>query len=293
MQYRKWFTGDWTNWLVALMLLGTLMLAAQPVAAFTFTPEKLLTDEINDTGTDPNCHVPLGPTTPGFSGWNIDEIGMWYDRPNDRLYVGVSMADDVIAGDVEDNGDPGTTDPCLLGQGGIDFANLDNAEAIDVVFDLNNDTNYDIIVGNAFPNDINAITVATYAGPPGTQLPIAPGFLYGAAVPGAVANIVNNPSAGAPDYEFSINNFSVLMGLTPSDALTFCAASISGSIDAGFGEDGAPNLGCYSVTFTPPLAVTLRQATATSNQSWALGAAAGVLALAGVMIWRSRRALGS
>lgn len=294
MQSNRIFFRKWLSWraaLVALAVFSALTLATRPAAAFTFTPEKVLTDAINDTGTDPNCEQPLGPTQPGFSGWNIDELGLWYDRPNDRLYVGVSMANDVIAGDVEDNGDPGTTDPCLLNQGGIDFADLDSAEAIDVVFDLDNNTNYDIIVGNAFPNNINTTIVATYTGGPGSNVPLAPGFLYGAPVT-ATVNVVNNPSASAKDYEFSIDNFSALMGLTPSDALSFCVASIAGSIDAGFGEDGAPNVGCYPVLFTPPLAVSLRQATATGSGSWALGAAAGVLALAGVAVWRSRRATG-
>lgn len=222
------------------------------IPEYTFTEQITVTDGIGDVGVPDECKptgTPGGPADDGMTGWDIDETAFTYDRENDTLYVGVSMANGVIAGDPDNNGNASNAHSCLSGLGGVDIANLGGTEGIDVIFDTNLDGSYDYIAGMAQGTDITALQVATYNGnaTPTTDI----GLGYNAAVGGVSAILPNNPNGTAPDFEYQITGFSGLFaGLGNGDTLSFCFISRAGSLaDAGFGEDILPEAGCEEVTF--------------------------------------------
>jgi hypothetical protein len=236
--------------ILALATVLMLALAGVAMAYTSFMPQRTSTDTTGDGGIDKHC-LPEGaegallPYGPGESGWDIDEVGLAYDRANDKLFVGISAYNGIIVGDVDGNGDPGGTHACLAAAGGADLANLGSAESVDFIIDAGTDGIYDYIVGTPFGLDITGFTVAEFVG---YQPPLSfPGNGYGD--PAGTGSVTNNPTTtSAPDFEFVIESFSGLLGLTPGDTLDFCFVARAGSLstDAGFGEDMT---GAKCVTF--------------------------------------------
>jgi hypothetical protein len=228
----------------------------------SFTEQITVPDEIGDVGVPDVCD----PNDLNQTGWDIDEVAFTYDRENDTLYVGISMANDVIAGDPENNGNPSTTDSCLTGpgQGGTDMPNLGGTEGIDVIFDTDLDGDYDYIAGvdnSADPSDITSLSFALYNGAgadavPGEPQDENPGSGYNG---GEVLVEYNNPHAGGPDLEYQIPDFAdeVIGNGGNLEPISFCFVARAGSgADAGIGEDVLPEIGqgtngrdCVEVTF--------------------------------------------
>ncbi|MBI1850091.1 MAG: hypothetical protein HYR85_07080 [Planctomycetes bacterium] len=207
-------------------------------ADFTSTQAVTIADGggVGDVGVPANggpC-----PNVPGGTGWDISGLKLQYDRLTDTLYVGIDFV--AIAGDVDNDGDPGTSSPGLTCRGGIDFANLGDSECIAMAFDTNLDGLRDVIVGVSGLVDITGFTAATYVEPN------PPPFAFGAPIPGAT--LFTPIDAAHPDFEFSIANFSQLPGLGSPDPVNgtfkFAVSTFAGSLaDDGYGEDNTnPNL---------------------------------------------------
>lgn len=225
----------------AWIILGVILVLGLATVAYaftSFTPDLIFGESPPDNGGHPPCVGVTMPEGNGYSGWDIDEVGLRYDRATDTLYVGISMWNDVIAGDVENDGNPGGAHTCLSSGGGSDWPDLGGptlaGEAIDFIIDKDGDGDFDYIAGVSHSVDISGFAVAYYTG---AQPPISyPGDGYGSAAGTGI--VTNNPAPGNPDFEFTINNFSSLLGRTPDDIWTFRFMARAGSmVDAGTGED--------------------------------------------------------
>ncbi|MEZ6195142.1 MAG: hypothetical protein R3F20_05345 [Planctomycetota bacterium] len=170
------------------------------------------------------------------SGWEILNLGVAYDESVDMLKVGFDVAG--IFGDADGNGDPGTSSPALLINGGTDNPNLAGTESFTVALDLNNDGTADVICGTPSGADITQAITATFSG-----LLVAPSFAF--ALPLLPAHdpiIFANPSAAQPDLELGIPNFADLLNMFAVPGQTgigihiFCGSQE----DDGIGEDYLP-----------------------------------------------------
>ncbi|MGA9350608.1 MAG: hypothetical protein WBW48_17645 [Anaerolineae bacterium] len=271
------------------IILGVILVlgGASLAYAFSFTPDIIVLDSADNPG-HPGCVGVTMPALTGYNGWDIDQVGLHYDSGTDTLYVGISMWNNVIAGDVDNNGNPGTKNPCLGSFPAQDYANLGGpagqGEAIDFVFDPDNDGTYEYIAGVSYSTVITGFAVANYTG---IQPPLSdPGAGYGAAA--GTGSVTNNPSTANPDFEFIINNFSSLR--TPGsgeEMLDFNFVVRAGSrVDAGTGED--------ILKFDwNPTAVTLSSFAAKSSAGgsasplW-LGLAGLTVLAAGSLFWAKR-----
>lgn len=191
---------------------------------------------------DPNGDVGLPPACPGVtsSGWDLSGVYWYYDRTTDTLHIGLDSVG--ILGDVDGNGDPASTDPCILMQGGIDFADFAGTEAVVVVFDLDRDGINDFAAGVDANSTIGQFGVSRMN--LGDPIPFAVSF--GAPRPGLIVTPASNTSAASPDFEFSIGPVASMyaeMGLpfTPNadpGALIFnYQVFCGGFLDDGIGED--------------------------------------------------------
>lgn len=278
------------------IILGVILMfgvASLAYAFSSFEPELGPLDSADNPG-EPGCvGETFMPASEGYNGWDIYQVGLRYFPITDTLYVGISMWNGVIAGDVENDGDPSGTHSCLSDSWGWDFADLGGppgeGEAIDFVFDPDNDGTYEYIAGVSHSTDISGFTVANYIGasPPGSN----PGDGYDAAVGAPVTyEVTNEPRDGYPDFEFKIVNFSNLR--TPQgneEMLDFDFVARAGStVDGGTGED--------TLKFSwNPTAVTLSSLAARSGAGdsasalW-LGLAGLTVLAAGGLFWAKRRA---
>jgi hypothetical protein len=171
------------------------------------------------------------------SGWDMDNIVLSYDAVSDTMFVGLDTFG--IAGDADGDGDPSNTSAELTSSGGVDQPNLQGTEGFTFGFDLNNDGNLDVIAGLAFGSDFSGYQVAEFQGSIfstmsafGTPLPQNTGILFA------------NPSAAAPDLEFTITNFSFLMDTygAPQQDVIGVHAFMGSLEDDGIGEDFFPGL---------------------------------------------------
>jgi hypothetical protein len=115
---------------------------------------------------------------------------------------------------------------------GTDIANLGSTETVAVYFDLNKDTTFDVIAGVSADTDVTGFTVATFSG-----VPANPGFAFGAPLAGHIGSYYANPSAAAPDFEFTILNWSTLPGQDSSLGGFIVWAFLGSLEDNGIGED--------------------------------------------------------
>ena len=197
-----------------------------------------LPDPLGDVG------VPVNITGP--SGWDIQGIYVSYDSGSDTLFVGIDS--DGILGDVDGDGDGGTSSPGLITNGGTDIPDLGGSETVALSLDFNNDGTPEIVVGNPFGTDINNFVVASFVG-----TIFAPQFAFGPPIAGVTANVPTSPNAAAPDLEFTIANFSILtstFGAVDNPAIGF--NYFGGSIDDdGIGEDSTPGAGQLGLVSLP------------------------------------------
>ena len=85
------------------------------------------------------------PTAGGsaVSGNDIEYAALDYDPATDTLSVGIATYG--VAGDVDGDGDGGTTSSWLSGLGGTDVADFGGTESFAVAFDLDEDGTLDVI----------------------------------------------------------------------------------------------------------------------------------------------------
>ncbi len=189
------------------------------------------TGDVGVPGPSPPC-----ADVPGGTGWDINAISLFYDRTTDTLYVGVDFLN--IAGDADNDGGEGTTSPGALCRGAIDFPDLGDSESIALALDTNLDGLRDLVVGVSGFVDVSGFTAAL----PSAQPPAPLALSFGAADPAHTGVLFGPIGPGAPDFEFTIPNFSTVPGFTGPDPVTgsfiFTIGAFAGSFaDSGYGED--------------------------------------------------------
>ncbi len=200
------------------------------------------------------------------SGWNINNIAVAYNTQNDTLYVGVNTFG--IAGNVDGNGTPGSPNPQLTAAGGSDPANFggDKSMAVGIAplsggtFNASNPPTPTIVAG--VPGDksqvgpgLDGFNVANYSLKGGSfglnhDLVTSFGSTIAAANVGATggSNLAYDPSSAHPGFEFSIANFSKILGYDPLKG--FVLSTQDGSINSIVtGKDYVPST---LVTFPQP-----------------------------------------
>lgn len=207
---------------------------------------------------DPNNKVPdiandLQPIVK-VSGLQINDIRVSYSSADDTLSIGidgplsqqVGQPGQVIAGDVDNNGNDGTVNPAITALPGReqfkDFPNFGGSETMGVFLDLNNDGTPDVVAGYSptDPRPLKEYQVAQ-AIPNGTpQTPLRPDF--GAELPQYEGNVYKNNSTVHPNLEFAIKDFSKLYlaetgkTLGPSSTINIGGFGNSGD-DLGISEE--------------------------------------------------------
>ena len=177
--------------------------------------------------------LPVPPfTMTTVSGHDMDDVNFYWDRNTDILYVGIDTYG--VALDADGDGDPGATSPELLALLGMDVADMGGTESFGVYFDIDQDGQFDIISGVSANTNVAGFTTAAFAG-----LPTVPAFAFGAPLPALTGSLFANPSASAPDVEFTIPNFSTVPLSSGVDtAGTIDVGVFMGSFsDDGIGED--------------------------------------------------------
>ncbi|MGB5051707.1 MAG: tandem-95 repeat protein [Caldilineaceae bacterium] len=227
--------------LISLLLHNGTALADPPI--FSGDVETDFTDAavivINDpTGQDVPMHSSYPPGT--VSGVDMKDLRMYYNEATDTLFVGINTYG--IAGDVDGDGDPGGTSALLASFGGRDLANFSDLEGFALLIDVNEDNVFDVVAGVSNNRDIFGFSVNIFTGSPYTPI-FHDG--WGTALTNHIGSVYANPSALAPDIEFTIRNFSQLPYSGPTDtSLSFGLNLTMGSYaDANIGDDQLPNLG--------------------------------------------------
>lgn len=191
-------------------------------ADFTGAGVLIITDPVGDVG------MPSGVPPGTISGWDMSDLRLTYNVATDTLYVGINTYG--IAGDADGDGDPGGTSAWLAGRGGTDRPDLSGTERVCVFFDLDRNGTFDVIAGVPGGVDVTGFTVATFSGDQynplfGTNLASNKGTYYA------------NPSPAAPDFEFTILNFSTLPGQDSFLGAFRVYAFMGSAEDDGIGED--------------------------------------------------------
>jgi hypothetical protein len=235
--------------LVVAALVGARSATAGPITftgnvANDFNPTnpgvEIITDSIHEN--DP-IHIaqPAWMTSAGLvSGWNIKDVALEYNAATDTMYVGVQTYG--VAGNVDGNGTPGSPLPQLTAAGGTDPANFGGDKALAVAFapltGTYNPTNLPtpVLVAGVSGDKatqsgpgLDGFNVAKYTGgtTPGT-INLLTGF--GQTLTAGMGNLAFDPSSAHPGFEFTITNFSKLLGANPANGLVVMTQD--GSVDS-------------------------------------------------------------
>jgi hypothetical protein len=228
--------------LVFAALIGARSVSADPITltgnvATDFNPQTkpgvvVITDSLHQN--DPS-HIaqPAWMTSAGLvSGWNIKDVRLDYNAATDTMAVGVNTYG--VAGNVDGNGTPGMPNPLLTQAGGTDPANFGGDKAMAVAFaPLNGAFSTFNLPTPVFVagvsgdksqtgTGLDGFTVAKYAGGTGPgNLDLVTGF--GQKLPSGLGNLAFDPSGQHPGFEFTITNFSKLLGANPANGLVVMA----------------------------------------------------------------------
>jgi hypothetical protein len=216
---------------------------------------------------DPASYIAHNNMSPG---WEIKDIRLYYDKASDTMDVGVNFFG--IAGDADGNGDPGTSS---TSNGFVDVPHLGGRESITIGFDFLHSGQPQVLAGVPGDKDqagpgLDGFNIALNANN-GLGLSNS----YGQTLAANMGNLVFDPSAAHPDFEFTIKNFSKLPGYNPNSSYNLIA--FAGSPDDGVEEEGVlfPGVGGETIHVPEPSAWL----------SWCLGAAS----LSAVGRFRRRR----
>ena len=236
-----------------LLPVGTFAIAssnAQSVPTFTgdaqvdfVGPDVIQIDDPSSNVGVPDVGLPAPPfTATQISGWDMNAAYMEYDFASDTMYVGIDCLG--ICGDADGDGDPGASSPELIEVQGTDHPNLSGTEAFTFLIDTDNDCqpgvgggDFEVVIGVALGADSSTFGAFEFSG-----TPFNPSTGFGAQLTNAVS-VYAEPSAAAPDIEFSVANFSTLPGFnfTPGEDFDFQINVFMGSLeDDGIGEDYLP-----------------------------------------------------
>ena len=190
-----------------------------------------------------------GAAPPGaISGNDMKGVRLYYDSAADILYAGLDAYG--IAGDVDGDGDAGSTSSWLRGLGGLDKPDFSDTESFALMLDLDEDGAFDVIAGVSARTDIPGYSVSAFTGSP-----FVPGFAFGAPLAAHTGAVFASPSVTAPDLEFTIVGFSTLPTSGVDTAPSFGVRGYIGSFaDGGIGEDHVAGAG---TTYIPEPATVL------------------------------------
>jgi hypothetical protein len=235
--------------LIVTALLGTRSVLADPITltgnvATDFNPQTnpgvvVITDSLHAINP---AHIaqPAWMTSEGLvSGWNIKDVRLDYNAATDTMYVGVNTYG--VAGDVYGGGTP------PAGTVGSNPANFGGDKAMAVAFAPLNGafSTFNLptpVVVAGVPGDktqagtgLDGFTVAKYAGGTGPgNLDLVTGF--GQTLSNGLGNLAFDPSTQHPGFEFTITNFSKLLGADPANGLVVMTQDGSTS-SIQFGKD--------------------------------------------------------
>lgn len=166
-------------------------------------------------------------------GWAIKDVRLRHDAGTDTMYFGLNFFG--IAGDVDGNGDPGTVGPGAP-RGALDLPNLGGRESVTVGLDLTGSGRPQILAG--VPGDkrqagpgVNGFNVAS-----NQRLSSGLAGSYGPSLSQFQGELLTSPSATAPDFVFSVRNFSQLPGYDPERGFNLIA--FAGTPDDTYEEEG-------------------------------------------------------
>jgi hypothetical protein len=243
--------------LIAVALLGARTVTAAPITltgnvAADFSTSNPSVLVIPHSDVPDHIAQPEWMTQAGLvSGWNIQDVRLSYNAQSDTLYVGVNTFG--IAGDVDGKGNPGQSDPQLAAAGGSNPAAFGGDKSMAVGFapasltSTPNNPPAPVIVAG-IPGDkaqagtgLDGFTVAKYAptgssGGPNYDLVTS----FGKTLSAGMGNLAFDPSAAHPGFEFTIANFSKVLGANPLNG--FYVSAQDGSIDSIVtGKDYVPS----------------------------------------------------
>jgi hypothetical protein len=271
--------------LVVAALLGARSVSADPITftgnvANDFNPTTtsgvvVITDSLHEN--DP-AHIaqPAWMTSQGLiSGYNIKDVRLDYNASTDTMYVGVNTYG--VAGSAWGGGTP------PAGTAGVDPANFGGDKSMVVGFAALNGTfstfniPAPVVVAGISASEaqrgtgLDGFTVAKYAGgtSPGT-LDLVTGF--GQTLTSGMGNLAFNPSTATPGFEFTITNFSKLLGANPANGLI---------VETQDGSDQAVGVGNDQLVGVVP---TFGAQTIPEPATWMVWAC-----LAGGLAWRRIR----
>jgi choice-of-anchor A domain-containing protein len=219
---------------------------ATPILTCNAEADLLPVDPDVDVFLDPSgidVGMPIAFPFGTVSGHDLKDVRFHYDLASDTLTVGLNTF--VIAGDADGDGFPDSTGPILSGLGGIDQPLFGGTESFAVYFDIDEDGIFDVIAGVPTGVDLSGYRVSVFAGSP-----FAPAFAFGAALASNTGSVCGAPTAGGPDIEFTIENWSTLPTSSGGDgsvSLGF-GAFVGSFSDAGIGEDFVPGVGTTYTT---------------------------------------------
>lgn len=232
--------------ILSLVVLATL--GGRPSFAAPLTLTGNVTADFDPT--NPNVQkstISSDPTSIGVaswitdsgwvSGWAIKNIWTYYDKSTDSLQVGIetfknSAGQTAIFGDSDGNGNPGTADARTTAAGGIDPANFGTGKSFAVAFasaNPNLNGTPSIIAGipldkSNLGSGIDGFTVSQFKNINGGL-----NNNFGTSLGSSAGTLAFNPSVDHPQAEFTINNFSKLSGIDPTNGLWLSAYAGSGS----------------------------------------------------------------
>lgn len=177
--------------------------------------------------------LPMDFAPTSASGWDVKAICFCYDLPTDTMYIGADFYG--IAGDADGDGHPNHTGSMLQDLGGADEPDLSGTEAVVLLIDTDRNGSYDIATGVSGKSDLSSFGSYRFNGKINS-----PAFGFGKRLSPDPTSLYARPDAAKPDLEFTIANFSSLLGMTRtargevSFRFQFFAGSFS---DGGIGED--------------------------------------------------------
>jgi hypothetical protein len=175
------------------------------------------------------------------SGWSIQDIRTYYDSSTDTMYVGINTfanKNGQYAPFGQANGDPSGTPT------GYDPAHLGGDKSIALAFAPVNSTNLTSpgspVVIAGVPADktsagtgTDGYTVSSYNAAQASANGLA--YAFGTKLPQFTGNLAYDPSPSHPQLELTINNFSKIPGLDPTNGFWITAYAGS-AVDGVAGE---------------------------------------------------------
>jgi hypothetical protein len=173
------------------------------------------------------------------SGWNIHDLRLSYNAQNDTMYVGVNTYG--VAGNVDGNGTPGVPDQRLTAAFGSDPANFGGDKGMAVgfapltgTFNAQNPPAPLIVAG--VPADksqvgpgLDGFSVGYWTPKPNQNGPTYDLVTsFGPTIAAGMGNLAFDPSLQHPGFEFTITNFSKLLGENPMNG--FVVSAQDGSV---------------------------------------------------------------